>query len=65
MKRHVAWQPHVDAESLLNPFVPPEWRLMTEEMDLDEAHRDEIEIEIGNDEFPEEAGCERTPKPVK
>jgi hypothetical protein len=54
MKKHVAWQPHVEAELLLNLFVPPEWGLMMNEVDLDEAHRDEI----GNDESVEEACSE-------
>ena len=51
MKKHVAWQPHVEAELLLNPFIPPEWRLVMKEVDLDETYRDEIR----SDEDAEEA----------
>ncbi len=44
MKKHVVWQPQLEAEATLNPFVSPERRYRTEKIDLTRAHRGEIEI---------------------
>jgi hypothetical protein len=44
MKKHVVWQPQLEAEATLNPFVSPERRYSSGKIDLTRAHRGEIEI---------------------
>jgi hypothetical protein len=42
MKSHFAWRPHLDRDSLFNPFVPSERTPPLGEVKLSEAYGDDV-----------------------
>ena len=63
MKSHYAWRPHLDRDSLYNPFAPSERTPTLGHVQLSEAYGDDVT----NTETPEptatEATAENDPEP--
>lgn len=65
MKSHFAWRPHLDRDSLFNPFIPSERQSTMGHVELSEAYGDDTKTAAETMESgPEPLNTPEAPAPV-